>query len=64
MQNNLHELYSLLSFVEPKVFSEDDIEEFVNYYSSVEENTKQGMLLFLLYFLKKIKSKNVISGCQ
>ncbi|XP_055500999.1 chromodomain-helicase-DNA-binding protein 1-like [Leucoraja erinacea] len=59
VQNNLHELYSLLSFVEPKVFSEDDIEEFVNYYSSVEENTKQAKDLHGLmqpFLLRRIKA--------
>ncbi|XP_078265718.1 chromodomain-helicase-DNA-binding protein 1-like isoform X1 [Rhinoraja longicauda] len=59
VQNNLHELYSLLSFVEPKAFSEDEIEEFVNYYSSVEENTKQAKELHSLmqpFLLRRIKA--------
>ncbi|XP_051870509.1 chromodomain-helicase-DNA-binding protein 1-like [Pristis pectinata] len=59
VQNNLHELYSLLSFVEPKVFSADEIDEFVKYYSSVEENTEKAKELHSLmqpFLLRRIKA--------
>ncbi|XP_067849244.1 chromodomain-helicase-DNA-binding protein 1-like [Heptranchias perlo] len=58
-QNNLHELYSLLSFVEPKVFSADQVDEFVKYYSNVEENAEQAKELHSLmqpFLLRRIKA--------
>ncbi|XP_059824631.1 chromodomain-helicase-DNA-binding protein 1-like isoform X1 [Hypanus sabinus] len=59
VQNNLHELYSLLSFVEPKVFSADEIDEFVKHYSSVEESTEKAKELHSLmqpFLLRRIKA--------
>ncbi|XP_069744831.1 chromodomain-helicase-DNA-binding protein 1-like isoform X2 [Narcine bancroftii] len=64
VQNNLHELYSLLSFVEPKVFSPDENEEFVKYYRNVEENTELAKELHTLmqpFLLRRIKA-DVVSG--
>uniref|UniRef100_UPI00398E5C1D chromodomain-helicase-DNA-binding protein 1-like isoform X1 n=2 Tax=Pristiophorus japonicus TaxID=55135 RepID=UPI00398E5C1D len=58
-QNNLHELYSLLSFVEPKVFAVDEMDEFVKYYSNVEENAEQAKELHSLmqpFLLRRIKT--------
>ncbi|XP_060689684.1 chromodomain-helicase-DNA-binding protein 1-like isoform X1 [Hemiscyllium ocellatum] len=58
-QNNLHELYSLLSFVEPKVFSGDEVEEFTKYYSNVEEdavNAKELHSLMHPFLLRRIKA--------
>ncbi|XP_067897135.1 chromodomain-helicase-DNA-binding protein 1-like [Heterodontus francisci] len=58
-QNNLHELYSLLSLVEPKVFSADEVDEFIKYYSNVEENKEQAKELHSLmqpFLLRRIKA--------
>ena len=45
IQNNLKELYSLLSFVAPKIFRKRYLEEFVENYSS--EQSKTGKWLNL-----------------
>ncbi|CAK6956184.1 chromodomain-helicase-DNA-binding protein 1-like [Scomber scombrus] len=36
IQNNLQELYSLLSFIQPSIFTADDTDNFVNSYSNVQ----------------------------
>ncbi|XP_059506199.1 chromodomain-helicase-DNA-binding protein 1-like isoform X5 [Stegostoma tigrinum] len=58
-QNNLYELYSLLSFVEPKVFSGDEVDEFTKYYSNVEEDAEKAKELHSLmhpFLLRRIKA--------
>ncbi|GCB63086.1 hypothetical protein scyTo_0004347 [Scyliorhinus torazame] len=58
-QNNLHELYSLLSFVEPNVFSADEVDKFLKYYSNVEQDAKQAKELHSLmhpFLLRRIKA--------
>lgn len=42
IQNSLQELYSLLSFVEPDVFSKEQVEEFVQRYHDLEKESKSG----------------------
>ena len=39
VQNNLHELYSLLAFVAPTIFRYKYCEEFVESYSNIEDQT-------------------------
>ena len=39
IQNNLKELYNLLSFVAPKIFRSRYLEEFVENYSSEQSKT-------------------------
>uniref|UniRef100_A0A4W3K5R7 Chromodomain helicase DNA binding protein 1-like n=1 Tax=Callorhinchus milii TaxID=7868 RepID=A0A4W3K5R7_CALMI len=59
VQNNLYELYSLLSFVDPDVFPEDEVDNFVNNYSNLEENTEQAKELHSLmqpFLLRRIKT--------
>nr|XP_033796299.1 chromodomain-helicase-DNA-binding protein 1-like isoform X2 [Geotrypetes seraphini]XP_033796301.1 chromodomain-helicase-DNA-binding protein 1-like isoform X2 [Geotrypetes seraphini]XP_033796302.1 chromodomain-helicase-DNA-binding protein 1-like isoform X2 [Geotrypetes seraphini]XP_033796303.1 chromodomain-helicase-DNA-binding protein 1-like isoform X2 [Geotrypetes seraphini] len=41
IQNNLEELYSLLNFIEPDVFSRELTSEFVNTYYSLEKDTEK-----------------------
>ncbi|XP_030059898.1 chromodomain-helicase-DNA-binding protein 1-like isoform X2 [Microcaecilia unicolor] len=41
IQNNLEELYSLLSFIEPSVFPRELTNEFINYYQAIEKDTKK-----------------------
>ena len=40
VQNNLQELYALLSFVSPKNFPPSDNEDFVKSFSKVEQSGK------------------------
>ncbi|XP_078088986.1 chromodomain-helicase-DNA-binding protein 1-like [Mustelus asterias] len=58
-QNNLDELYSLLCFVEPNVFSADEVDEFIKYYSNVEQDAEQAKELHSLmhpFLLRRIKA--------
>ncbi|XP_029434009.1 chromodomain-helicase-DNA-binding protein 1-like isoform X2 [Rhinatrema bivittatum] len=42
IQNNLEELYSLLSFIEPDVFPREVTNEFVDHYQELDEDTEQN----------------------
>lgn len=42
IQNSLQELYSLLSFVEPDLFSKEQMEDFVERYWDIEKESKSG----------------------
>lgn len=42
IQNSLQELYSLLSFVEPDVFSKEQVEDFVQRYQDIEKESESG----------------------
>ncbi|KAL4225128.1 Chromodomain-helicase-DNA-binding protein 1-like [Mactra antiquata] len=48
VQNNLQELYALLSFICPKKFPADEYEDFVNRFSSVEKSDKKSKELHKL----------------
>ncbi|XP_077012008.1 chromodomain-helicase-DNA-binding protein 1-like isoform X2 [Tamandua tetradactyla] len=43
IQNNLQELYSLLSFVEPDLFSKEQAEDFVKCYQAIEKEYESDM---------------------
>ncbi|KAG8517585.1 Chromodomain-helicase-DNA-binding protein 1-like [Galemys pyrenaicus] len=45
VQNSLQELYSLLSFVEPDVFSSEQVDGFVQRYQGIEKDPKSGRFL-------------------
>uniref|UniRef100_A0A8C4EWB2 Chromodomain helicase DNA binding protein 1-like n=1 Tax=Dicentrarchus labrax TaxID=13489 RepID=A0A8C4EWB2_DICLA len=45
IQNNLQELYSLLSFIQPSIFTEDETDDFVNSYSNVQSHILEPFLL-------------------
>ncbi|EPQ08635.1 Chromodomain-helicase-DNA-binding protein 1 [Myotis brandtii] len=42
IQNSLQELYSLLSFVEPDLFSKEQVEDFVQRYQNIEKEFESG----------------------
>lgn len=43
IQNNLRELYSLLSLIQPSIFAADDTDNFVNSYSNVQNHPALGI---------------------
>uniref|UniRef100_A0A8C4GPP0 Chromodomain-helicase-DNA-binding protein 1-like n=1 Tax=Dicentrarchus labrax TaxID=13489 RepID=A0A8C4GPP0_DICLA len=55
IQNNLQELYSLLSFIQPSIFTEDETDDFVNSYSNVQTAELQSILEPFL--LRRVKSE-------
>ncbi|KAM8889632.1 chromodomain-helicase-DNA-binding protein 1-like [Synchiropus picturatus] len=60
IQNNLKELYSLLSFIQPSVFDPDEVEEFVEAYSNVQKQpTLAAELQTILepFLLRRVKSE-------
>ncbi|XP_037354812.1 chromodomain-helicase-DNA-binding protein 1-like isoform X1 [Talpa occidentalis] len=60
IQNSLQELYSLLSFVEPDVFSKEQVEDFVERYQHIEKEPQSaGELHRLLqpYLLRRVKAE-------
>ncbi|KAM9831363.1 chromodomain-helicase-DNA-binding protein 1-like [Neosynchiropus ocellatus] len=60
IQNNLKELYSLLSFIQPSVFDPDEVEEFVEAYSNVQkQQTLAAELQTILepFLLRRVKSE-------
>ncbi|XP_042539879.1 chromodomain-helicase-DNA-binding protein 1-like [Dipodomys spectabilis] len=60
IQNSLSELYSLLSFVEPELFSREQVEDFVQRYQDIEkESTSASELHRLLqpFLLRRVKAE-------
>uniref|UniRef100_G1P9L8 Chromodomain-helicase-DNA-binding protein 1-like n=1 Tax=Myotis lucifugus TaxID=59463 RepID=G1P9L8_MYOLU len=61
IQNSLQELYSLLSFVEPDLFSKEQVEDFVQRYQSIIENKNQTASelhkLLQPFLLRRVKSE-------
>uniref|UniRef100_A0AAX7VM32 Chromodomain helicase DNA binding protein 1-like n=1 Tax=Astatotilapia calliptera TaxID=8154 RepID=A0AAX7VM32_ASTCA len=55
IQNNLQELYSLLSFIQPNIFIPEDTDSFVNSYSDVQTAELQSILEPFL--LRRVKSQ-------
>ncbi|XP_060885970.1 chromodomain-helicase-DNA-binding protein 1-like [Labrus mixtus] len=60
IQNNLLELYSLLNFIQPNVFSADEAEDFVNAYSNVQNQPALASELQSIlqpFLLRRVKSE-------
>ncbi|XP_006097830.1 chromodomain-helicase-DNA-binding protein 1-like isoform X1 [Myotis lucifugus] len=60
IQNSLQELYSLLSFVEPDLFSKEQVEDFVQRYQSIEKEFESASELHKLlqpFLLRRVKSE-------
>ncbi|KAM4798293.1 LOW QUALITY PROTEIN: chromodomain-helicase-DNA-binding protein 1-like [Urocitellus parryii] len=59
IQNSLQELYSLLSFVEPDLFSKEQMEDFVEHYWDIEKESKSANELhnlLQLFLLRRVKA--------
>ncbi|XP_071474616.1 chromodomain-helicase-DNA-binding protein 1-like isoform X3 [Marmota flaviventris] len=60
IQNSLQELYSLLSFVEPDLFSKEQMEDFVERYRDIEKESKSASELHNLlqpFLLRRVKAE-------
>ncbi|XP_044857146.1 chromodomain-helicase-DNA-binding protein 1-like isoform X3 [Mauremys mutica] len=60
VQNNLQELYSLLSFIEPDIFPKEQVEEFVQCYHGIEKESKSAKELHSLlqpFLLRRVKAE-------
>ncbi|XP_066117883.1 chromodomain-helicase-DNA-binding protein 1-like isoform X3 [Saccopteryx bilineata] len=60
IQNSLRELYSLLSFVEPDLFSKEQVEDFVQRYQDIEKNSESASELHRLlqpFLLRRMKAE-------
>ncbi|XP_035871395.1 chromodomain-helicase-DNA-binding protein 1-like isoform X2 [Phyllostomus discolor] len=59
IQNSLQELYSLLSFVEPDVFSKEQVEDFVQRYQDIEQESESASELHKVlqpFLLRRVKA--------
>ncbi|XP_055257786.1 chromodomain-helicase-DNA-binding protein 1-like isoform X2 [Moschus berezovskii] len=60
IQNSLQELYSLLSFVEPDLFSKEQAEDFVQRYQDIEKESESASELYKLlqpFLLRRVKAE-------
>ncbi|KAM7246488.1 hypothetical protein CapIbe_002786 [Capra ibex] len=60
IQNSLQELYSLLSFVEPDLFSREQVEDFVQRYQDIEKESESASELYKLlqpFLLRRVKAE-------
>ncbi|XP_044054657.1 chromodomain-helicase-DNA-binding protein 1-like isoform X1 [Siniperca chuatsi] len=60
IQNNLQELYSLLSFIQPSIFTADETDDFVNSYSDVQSQPALAAELQSVlepFLLRRVKSE-------
>lgn len=60
IQNNLQELYSLLSFIQPSIFTPDDVDNFLNTYSNVQSQPALAAELQSVlepFLLRRVKSE-------
>ncbi|KAG7228860.1 hypothetical protein INR49_008638 [Caranx melampygus] len=60
IQNNLQELYSLLSFIQPSIFTAEETDNFVNYYSNVQNQPALAVELQNVlepFLLRRVKSE-------
>ncbi|TKS74852.1 Chromodomain-helicase-DNA-binding protein 1-like [Collichthys lucidus] len=60
IQNNLQELYSLLSFIQPSIFTADETDDFVNSYSNVQNQPALAAELQRVlepFLLRRVKSE-------
>uniref|UniRef100_A0A8D0ATL3 Chromodomain helicase DNA binding protein 1-like n=1 Tax=Sander lucioperca TaxID=283035 RepID=A0A8D0ATL3_SANLU len=55
IQNNLQELHSLLSFIQPSIFTADEMDNFANSYANVQTAELQSVLEPFL--LRRVKSE-------
>ncbi|XP_027059374.1 chromodomain-helicase-DNA-binding protein 1-like isoform X2 [Pocillopora damicornis] len=62
VQNNLNELYSLLSFVSPDIFTLDAVEEFVEQFTNVDNSDTSTELQNILspFLLRRVKSEVMV----
>ncbi|XP_014108940.1 PREDICTED: chromodomain-helicase-DNA-binding protein 1-like isoform X2 [Pseudopodoces humilis] len=60
VQNSLQELYSLLSLIEPDIFPQEQVKEFVEYYQVIEKESEPAKELHSLlqpFLLRRVKSE-------
>ncbi|XP_070816847.1 chromodomain-helicase-DNA-binding protein 1-like [Chaetodon trifascialis] len=60
IQNNLQELYSLLSFIQPSIFAADETDDFVSSYSNVQSQPALAAELQSVlepFLLRRVKSE-------
>ncbi|XP_004380483.2 chromodomain-helicase-DNA-binding protein 1-like isoform X1 [Trichechus manatus latirostris] len=60
IQNSLQELYSLLSFVEPDIFSKEQVEDFAQRYQDIEKESESATELHKLlqpFLLRRVKAE-------
>ncbi|XP_006861379.1 PREDICTED: chromodomain-helicase-DNA-binding protein 1-like isoform X1 [Chrysochloris asiatica] len=60
IQNSLQELYSLLSFVEPDIFPQEQVDDFVQRYQDIEKESESASELHKLlqpFLLRRVKSE-------
>lgn len=60
IQNNLQELYSLLNFIQPSIFTADDVDSFVKAYSDVQSQPALAAELQSIlepFLLRRVKSE-------
>ncbi|XP_014121854.2 chromodomain-helicase-DNA-binding protein 1-like isoform X1 [Zonotrichia albicollis] len=60
VQNSLQELYSLLSLIEPDIFPQEKVKEFVDYYQVIEKENEPAKELHSLlqpFLLRRVKSE-------
>ncbi|XP_006900390.1 PREDICTED: chromodomain-helicase-DNA-binding protein 1-like isoform X2 [Elephantulus edwardii] len=60
IQNNLQELYSLLSFVEPDVFPKEQVEDFIRRYHDIKKESESANELHKLlqpFLLRRMKTE-------
>uniref|UniRef100_A0A8C0UY55 Chromodomain-helicase-DNA-binding protein 1-like n=1 Tax=Cyanistes caeruleus TaxID=156563 RepID=A0A8C0UY55_CYACU len=60
VQNSLQELYSLLSLIEPDIFPQEQVKEFVEYYQAIEKESEPAKELHSLlqpFLLRRVKSE-------
>ncbi|XP_015284476.1 PREDICTED: chromodomain-helicase-DNA-binding protein 1-like, partial [Gekko japonicus] len=60
IQNSLQELYALLTFIEPDVFPEAHVDEFVGCYHEIEKESKAATELHALlqpFLLRRVKAE-------
>ncbi|XP_054458435.1 chromodomain-helicase-DNA-binding protein 1-like [Anoplopoma fimbria] len=60
IQNNLQELYSLLSFIQPNIFTAEEADDFTDYYSNVQSQPALAAELQSVlepFLLRRVKSE-------
>ncbi|XP_055979037.1 chromodomain-helicase-DNA-binding protein 1-like isoform X1 [Sorex fumeus] len=60
VQNSLQELYALLSFVEPKIFTREELEDFIQRYQDIANESESGNELHRLlqpFLLRRVKAE-------
>ncbi|XP_049638338.1 chromodomain-helicase-DNA-binding protein 1-like [Suncus etruscus] len=60
VQNSLQELYSLLSFVEPDTFSKEQVEDFIQRYRNIANESESGNELHKVlqpFLLRRVKAE-------